>query len=141
MYATSYAANKQPRQTIIHELMTTLDHLLRTLALGAAHNGNDVGTPHAIIWPGGERPWEPVISRLSSPVAPVYPRRLLRRSPNHPFGLAYTITSRISAPITPICRHHHSKEQFGLLVNMATTINGQSQPALRAKTIFIKHLQ
>ena len=31
--------------------MTVLDHLLRSLALCADHNGNDVVAPRAILWP------------------------------------------------------------------------------------------
>ncbi len=44
--------------------MTVLDHLLRSLALCADHNGNDVVAPRAILWPDGERLWEPMIARL-----------------------------------------------------------------------------
>lgn len=44
--------------------MTVLDHLLRSLALCADHNGNDVVAPRAILWTDGERLWEPVIGRL-----------------------------------------------------------------------------
>lgn len=50
--------------------MTVLDHLFRSLALCADHNGNDVVAPRAILWPDGERLWEPVIGRLRA----VHPR-------------------------------------------------------------------
>jgi hypothetical protein len=50
--------------------MTVLDQLLRSLALCADHNGNDVVAPRAILWPDGERLWEPVIGRLRA----VHPR-------------------------------------------------------------------
>jgi hypothetical protein len=50
--------------------MTVLDHLLRSLAFCANHNGNDVVSPHSILWPDGERLWEPVFGRLCG----VHPR-------------------------------------------------------------------
>jgi hypothetical protein len=50
--------------------MTVLDHLLRSLALCAEHNGNDVVAPRAILWPDGERLWESVIG----PMRAVHPR-------------------------------------------------------------------
>lgn len=50
--------------------MTVLDHLLRSLADCATFNGNDVVAPRAILWPDGDRLWEPVIARLRA----VHPR-------------------------------------------------------------------
>lgn len=44
--------------------MTVLDQLLKTLVHCADHNGNDVVAPRVILWPDGERLWEPVIGSV-----------------------------------------------------------------------------
>jgi hypothetical protein len=45
--------------------MTVFDLLLRSIAISASHNGNDVASPSAIFWPDSERQCEPVFGRLS----------------------------------------------------------------------------
>lgn len=44
--------------------MTILDHIISSIRAAATYNKHDVTAPSVILWPDGERLWEPVAGRI-----------------------------------------------------------------------------